>query len=203
MKSETGKEALSAYERLMDDRAVQAAVKEILLREYRPDTELFPIFVAHSHAVATRSLALAQGCGADVAFVWEAAWLHDIGIKYTHAPGIACYGEEHYLRHGVIGREICDRAGLPKHGLVCERHVGTGLTASEIAEQNLPLPQRDMLCQTLEERLICYADQFFSKSLTQPLTLGEVEKRVKRHGDGPWTRFCQMQAEFGHLLTQL
>lgn len=200
MKNELSKEASSAYERLLKDGAVQAAVIEILQREYAPDSELFPIFVEHSHAVASRSLALAQRCAADVNFVWEAAWLHDIGIKYTRAPGIACHGTEHYLRHGVIGREICDRAGLPKHGLVCERHVGTGLTAAEIAEQNLPLPHRDMLCRTIEERVICYADQFFSKSITQPLPLEEVERRIKRHGEGPWARFCQMQAEFGHLL---
>ena len=199
MTRRVGQSALLAYQGLLDDPTVQAAVKEILKREYPPDTELFPIFIEHSHAVACKAFELARRCGAEAAFVWEAAWLHDIGIKYTHAPGIACRGTEHYLRHGVIGREICDRAGLPKHGLVCERHVGTGLAATEIAEQNLPLPHRDMLCQTLEERVVCYADQFFSKSQTKPRPQEEVEGRVRRHGEGPWARFCEMQAEFGHL----
>lgn len=47
---------------------------------------------------------------------------------------------------------------------VCERHTGTGLTAENIREQHLPLPECDFLPQTLEEQIICYADKFYSKS---------------------------------------
>ena len=47
---------------------------------------------------------------------------------------------------------------------ICERHTGSGLTASEIISGNMPLPQVDLLPETLEEKLICLADKFFSKS---------------------------------------
>lgn len=190
-----------AFQELLESDSVRAEVKELLLREYEQRDALFEIFVSHSSAVTQASLAIAQSCGADMVFVREAAWLHDVGIKYTQAPGIHCFGEEHYLKHGIIGRALCEEVGLLKHGLVCERHVGTGLTALEIESQNLPLPRRDMLCESLEERLICYADQFFSKSTPQRLSVEEVSMRVKRHGAEPWLRFEDLHAEFAKHLS--
>jgi uncharacterized protein len=55
------------------------------------------------------------------------------------------------------------KKNLPKHGLVCERHVGLGITAEEIRRRRLPLPQRDMIPVSIEEQIICYSDKFFSK----------------------------------------
>ncbi len=150
----------------------------------------------HSSAVATRALEIAKNFSARRDFLEEAAWLHDLGIVRVHAPGIGCFGEMHYLWHGVIGREMCDEAGLPEHGLVCERHVGTGLTVREVAEIDLGLPMRDMLPISLEEQIVCYADQFFSKSTTDPLPLDEVRRRVGRHGEAPLQRFEELHQKF-------
>ena len=184
-------------ERLLADPGVRAEVKAILKREYSPEQPAYVVFVDHSNAVAELACRIAERMGARTDFVLEAAWLHDVGIKYTRAPGIGCHGEEPYLRHGIIGRELCEKEGLVEHALVCERHVGTGLTAAEIEEQKLPLPCREMLCQTLEERIICYADQFFSKSTPHTLTVDEARRRVKRHGQAPLRRFEEMHREFG------
>ncbi len=52
---------------------------------------------------------------------------------------------------------------MPRHGLVCDRHIGVGLSSRDIQQQNLPLPPRDMVPKSLEERIIAYADLFFSK----------------------------------------
>jgi uncharacterized protein len=186
-----------ALEELYRDPLIRPEVKKILRREYPSTESSFSIFVEHSRAVAEYASELARKKGARVTFVREAAWLHDVGIKYTNAPGINCQGEEPYLRHGIIGRELCESEGLHEHGLVCERHVGTGLTASEIEQQRLPLPRRDMLCQTLEERIVCYADQFFSKANPERLSLQEVERRIQRHGDAGWRRFQEMHDELG------
>ena len=189
-------EALDGLKELLEHPQVEHAVKTILQREYPPGDELYAVFVNHSWSVAHWSRILAQQVKADWLFVWEAAWLHDIGIKYTRAPGIHCHGSEHYLSHGVIGRKICEEMGLTEHGLVCERHVGTGFTAEEIAENELPLPVRDMLNLTVEQRIVCYVDQFFSKSTPRPLTIDEVETRVARHGVLPLQRFHQFKKEF-------
>jgi len=48
--------------------------------------------------------------------------------------------------------------------MVCERHVGVGITAEEIRHHNLPLPARDMVPISIEEQVICFADKFFSKN---------------------------------------
>lgn len=181
----------------LGDPRLAAPVKELLAREYPLQEPARKVFGEHSCAVVELAVRLATEQGARVDFVREAAWLHDIGIRYTKAPGIDCYGKRHYLEHGVVGRELCESVGLFEHGLVCERHVGTGLTASEIEEQRLPLPVRDMLCRTLEERLICYADQFFSKSTPAMLTYDEVYRRVRKHGEASVARLEAFYQEFG------
>ena len=61
-------------------------------------------------------------------------------------------------------RRTATKRGYPQHARVCERHTGAGLTKREIIEQELPLPQQDFLPETTEEKLICYADKFFSKT---------------------------------------
>src|SRR5687768_11635603 len=108
------------------------AVAAIFEQHYPHGTPSREILWQHSADVATLSLEIGREHGARLEFIEEAAWLHDIGIRYTHAPGILCQGDLPYLCHGVIGREICDKAGLAEHGLVCETHVGTGLTAAEV-----------------------------------------------------------------------
>lgn len=164
---------------------------------YPAGTPSRDILWQHSAAVATLALEIGRRHGARLDFLEEAAWLHDIGIRYTRAPGIGCQGDQPYLCHGVIGRQLCEQAGLPEHGMVCETHVGTGLTAEEVQATGLPMPIRDMLPRTLEERIICYADQFFSKSTPLRLGLDEVRRRVARHGQPPLDRFEALHASFG------
>jgi uncharacterized protein len=64
----------------------------------------------------------------------------------------------------IFFKELLDSIGLPEYGLICERHVGVGISLNDIKNFNLPLPERDMLPVSIEEQLICYADKFFSKN---------------------------------------
>lgn len=190
-------EAREHFRTFMSDPMVDERVKAVLREQYPGIDRQYEIWLDHSSCVAELARKIARRRQADEIFVWEAAWLHDIGIKYTRAPGIECYGEQPYLRHGVIGAEICREAGLPRHALICERHVGTGLTAQEILEGKLPLPARDMLCETIEEKIVCYADQFFSKSSKDPLTVEEIRRRTGRHGPTQLARFDAMHEQLG------
>ena len=87
--------------------------------------------------------------------------------------------------------------GFPRHARVCERHTGAGLSLKEIMEQNLPLPHADLLPETLEEKVICYADKFFSKTrLDREKTLEQAERSVAKHGDEGLARFKEMEKLF-------
>lgn len=180
---------------------MECDVAKIYALWYEEESALYELLRTHSELVAQKALDCAERHALDIdrRFVWEAAMLHDIGIFRTDAPGILCNGTEPYIRHGVIGRELLDGLGLPRHALVCERHTGAGLTVDDIIAQNLPLPHRDMVPISTEERLICYADKFFSKSgqFWKEKSLESVLRSMRKHGPETVSRFQAMHDEFG------
>ena len=132
----------------------------------------------------------------DRTFVYEAAMLHDIGIYLTSAPSIHCHGTAPYLMHGPLGAQLLRAEGHEALARICERHTGTGLTAADIRRLELPLPAVDLLPETPEERIICYADLFHSKSHPlRFLTPSEVEARVARFGEVGLRTFRRWRAE--------
>ncbi len=175
----------------------------LLLGKYFPDQESLAIVREHSRLVATKALAVADALGnmaIDLQFVEEAALLHDIGVCRTNVPKIGCSGTEPYIRHGLIGREILEAEGLPRHALVCERHIGVGLTAADIREQNLPLPERDMTPLTVEERIVCFADLFYSKhpgSVGVEKSIEKVRMSIGKFGENKVRIFDGWLREFG------
>lgn len=160
-------------------------INEIIERFYTKGTKLYDIYMSHATDVTEKALKVAQKhpeLAIDVQFIEQAAMLHDIGIFMTDAPRIACYGDMPYICHGYLGRNILTREGYPKHGLVCERHTGTGLSLQNIIDKKLPIPQRDMRPQSLEEQIICFADKFYSKSkLGREKPISKIRQNLKRH----------------------
>jgi uncharacterized protein len=160
-----------------------------LLEKYFPDPYLFDIIVRHSRLVADKSLQVASnldGVAIDLIFLEEAALLHDIGVCRIVSPKLGCHGIEPYIRHGIIGREILEAEGLPVHALVCERHIGVGLTAEDVRSQRLPLPARDMAPLSVEEKIVCFADLFYSKNpekIGREKTIGRIRADLARFGD--------------------
>lgn len=172
----------------------------IIYKYYKDNPELLSILMKHSKAVADKALAIADAhpelC-LDRQFLLEAAMVHDIGIIKTDAPDIECFGDEPYIRHGVLGAEMMRAEGYLRHARVCERHTGAGLSLKEIEEQGLPLPHVDLLPETLEEKVICYADKFFSKiKLDREKTLEQAERSVAKHGGEGLRRFKEMEGLF-------
>lgn len=159
---------------------------KLLEKYYINYPEAFTFLLPHSVAVQRKAVEIAEMAGnpnLDIPFIEEAALLHDIGVFRTFAPPIGCYGTEHYLKHGIIGREILETEAYPKHALVCERHIGVGLTRRDILESHMPLPARDMTPVTREEKIICLADLFFNKSEpNQQRPLEMVRHKVKKYG---------------------
>ena len=130
----------------------------------------------------------------------QAAFLHDIGIGQTDAPSLGCHGNQPYVCHGVFGRTIMEKQGQNRIAMICERHVGVGLTATEIQSRKLPLPQRDMLPVTVEEQIICYADKFFSKTgpgAHHKKSFNDIILGLAQFGNGQVSRFGKLHERFG------
>ena len=165
----------------------------IIDKYYPEENELRRILMIHSRSVADKALAIAEAhpeLPIDKQFVEEAAMLHDIGIFRTNAPSIQCFGTEPYICHGTIGAQLMREEGFPQHALVCERHTGSGLSLLEIERQNLPVPHHDMLPLSLEEKLICYADKFFSKThLERERTVEQARNSLLKFGEEGIARF--------------
>lgn len=174
----------------------------IISKYYEPGSTAYKILVEHSRAVAQKSLEIARRLSygrPDIEFVAEAAMLHDIGIFMTNGPDIGCHGDKPYICHGYMGRELLEKEGLPRHALVCERHVGVGITVQDIDSGGLPLPRRDMLPLTIEEKIICYADKFFSKRPGSPgeeNLLEDVRNNIARYGRDKLKSFDRMTVLF-------
>ena len=166
---------------------------EIINEYYEEGTPLYDILVTHSNSVAQKALKIAKShpeMNLDEDFIYEAAMLHDLGIFATNAPEIHCFGELPYICHGNIGSQILMRKGYTKHALVCERHTGTGISLIEIIKNNLPIPPRDMIPETLEEKLICFADKFYSKSkLDKEKSIDKIRTGLAKHGNESVERF--------------
>jgi uncharacterized protein len=140
---------------------------DIIAKFYDPGSKSYQILVKHGRQVADKAIEAAMKVShlePDLNFIKEAAMLHDIGIFETDTPELGCTGKHPYVCHGFLGRKILDNLGLQLHGLVCERHIGVGISSEEIKRYHLPLPQRDMVPITIEEQIICYADKFYSKN---------------------------------------
>lgn len=176
---------------------------DIINKFYKPGSETRKILVTHSNAVAKKALKAAKRVShlnPDYRFVKEAALLHDIGIFYTNAASLGCTGKYPYVSHGYLGRKLLEDIGLPRHALVCERHVGVGLTLDEIQKHRLPLPKRDAVPISIEEQIVCYADKFFSKKKDhngeeQPVEA--VLKQIEAYGQDKVERFKAWVDLFG------
>ena len=76
--------------------------------------------------------------------------LHDIGRSKTHE-----------VDHAVVGAELIRERDMPEELiLVVERHIGAGIPADEAVE--LGLPEKHYLPESLEEKIVAYADKLIS-----------------------------------------
>lgn len=184
---------------------------KLIDKYYGGAPELRHILVTHSRQVADRALAIIDrhpewtnasgGSPVDRQFVEEAAMLHDIGIIFCDAPKIHCHGQHKYIEHGYLGAELLRAEGLPKHALVAERHTGTGITMEQVEREELPIPERDYCPQSLEEKIICYADKFYSKShLGEEVALEKIKYNIWKYGHAAFVRWNELVALCGENL---
>jgi uncharacterized protein len=162
----------------------------VLKKYYSEGSALYQRLLTHSLSVADRAVRIVEAhpeLAVDADFVREAALLHDIGIFLTYAPEVDCYGVHNYMQHGRLGAELMRREGFERHARVCERHTGTGIS----------LPEGDFFPETVEEKLVCYADCFYSKTqLDKEKSVEQVRKTLSKYGADAVARFEAMNKLF-------
>jgi uncharacterized protein len=172
-----------------------------LIHKYiSPDSEAYPVYITHVTLVTKRALELGRQQGLSrerLRLIEEAAMLHDIGIIKVDAPEIGCHGSPPYICHGTEGRTILEAEGFPAHGLVAERHTGVGIFKEEIITRNMPLPHRDMVPVSLEEKIICLADLFYSKTPSKiwlEKSLDEAYESIATYGEKNIAAFQELKS---------
>lgn len=129
--------------------------------------------INHCETVAELATEIADACkerGLDVnlELVEIGALLHDIGRSKTHS-----------VHHAVVGEEITKSLGLPEPIIsIIKRHVGGGITAKEA--KRLGWPKDIYIPQTLEEKIVSYADKLIEGSQRVPIerTIEKFSKEI-------------------------
>ncbi|MBQ0056841.1 MAG: HD domain-containing protein [Bacteroidales bacterium] len=181
---------------------------EIIRHFYPEDNELRRLLILHSTQVRDKCLSILANpalsdLDIDMQLVVNGALLHDIGIGRCDAPSICCVGNEPYLLHGTIGASMLRQYGqdngidMEPYARICERHTGAGLTVEDIRRQQLPMEIKDYLPETLEEKLVCLADKFYSKSSPEKeKKMERVEASMLKFGEDTLARFRALCATF-------
>lgn len=135
-----------------------------LHKKYAPSTAALESVLKHCHIVRRIALQIAQGYyPTNHELINAGALLHDIGVYRLYDNGVL--GESKYITHGLLGYELLKEEGLDE--AVCRfalLHTGVGITKDDVTKNKLPLPARDYVAETDEEKIVMYADKFHSKS---------------------------------------
>lgn len=143
-----------------------------LLKKYSSDKDSFDIVLKHSLVVKKLALEFAdKHPNADRDFIVSASILHDIG-RFDCPPG------KKTIFHGVRGGEILRKEGLERFALVAERHLGAGISKEDIVKQGLPLPRKDFLPVSIEEKIVTLADSLVAG--VKRISLKEAAERFER-----------------------
>jgi uncharacterized protein len=111
--------------------------------------------ITHCQAVTSLALELAEEFKAknypvNLELIEAGALLHDLGRSKTHS-----------VNHAIEGMKLAQTENLPEPVIcIIKRHVGAGITAEEANQLNWP--EDNYIPQTLEEKIVCYADKCIS-----------------------------------------
>lgn len=168
-----------------------------LHKKLAPDEKSFDLIFTHSVIVCEIACTLIKNnkLDIDVELVEAGALLHDIGTYSLYQHG--SFDKENYITHGIRGYEILKNENYPEQLCrIASNHTGTGITRQMIKELNLPMPENDYVANTVEERLVMYADKFHSKT-PKFNTYDSYHKFSEQFGGKVTQRFEAMVNEFG------
>lgn len=150
--------------------------------------------INHCIAVSTFAIEIAhklqvKGLQVNLQLLEVGALLHDLGRSKSHA-----------VDHGVVGAQIAQSMNLPLALInVIKRHVGAGITAQEA--QKLCWPKDVYVPQTLEEKIVCYADKRVDQGMVVPIKT-EIQRLQKEGKVDAAERVRSLHNEITSLLDE-
>ncbi len=172
---------------------------DALHKKYAPTKQALESVWKHCHIVRSIALQIAENQPSiDQALVGVGALVHDIGVYRLYQDGVI--NEAKYITHGLLGYELLKEEGFDE--VICRfalLHTGVGITKEDIQKNSLPLPLRDYIAETEEERIVMYADKFHSKEATLTFNSAEWCKKhfAARFGEHKAQQFEALVKEFG------
>jgi uncharacterized protein len=147
-----------------------------------------------NHCIAVTELSLdlakklqAKGLKIDLTLIEVGAMLHDLGRSETHT-----------VNHSLVGVQIAKKIGLPDSVVnIIKRHVGAGISCDEA--DWLGWPKDNYIPQTLEEKIVCYADKLIDHDRVMPVEV-EIEKLQKNEMFEAAERVRKLHEEIRDLL---
>jgi uncharacterized protein len=151
-----------------------------------------PQVIRHCVAVAdlameTANILQSKGYKINVELVEAGALLHDLGRSKTHT-----------IDHAIVGSQIAQSIGLPDSVIrIIKRHVGAGISTEEAKKLGWP---RDVYTpQSLEEKVVSYADKLISHSKRTPIQ-AEIKLLQKENKHEAAERVRRLHKEITCLL---
>ncbi len=106
--------------------------------------------------------------------------------------------KNHTVDHAIIGAQMAQALGLPESVIrIMKRHVGAGISADEAAK--LGWPKDTYIPQTLEEKVVCYADKLIDHGKRKPIET-EIAKLQKENKKKAAERVRKLYDEITNLL---
>ncbi len=143
----------------------KAKIREIH-RRYAQSDKVFNLIYEHCQIVAE----IAKWCveqnklNVDKDLLEASCLLHDIGTYALFDAEGMDKNEHNYKQHAIFGAALIIEESLDiRIANIVRTHVLMGLSKKEIIDGGFGMPQKDYLPNTIEARLLCYADRFHSK----------------------------------------
>ena len=142
--------------------------------------------IVHCCTVWTMAEAMARRIDCDIDLLRAGAFLHDIGRSVDHS-----------IMHAVIGASIADDLGLPREVVeIIRKHVGAGLDEQDVIEMGLP--KGNYIPDTIEQKIVCHADNMVSDNKFVPHTYS-VDRLMHKGSIRGARRIADLHKELSEL----
>ena len=160
---------------------------ELLHKENCPPQVIIHCIAVTDLAMETANKLQKKGLKINTQLVEAGALLHDLGRSMNQT-----------VKHALIGAQIAQYKGLSEPVIkIIKRHVGAGITTEEA--QVMGWPKDSYTPQTLEEKIVSYADKLIDQSKRVPIET-EIERLQKENKNEAAERVRKLNKEITSLL---